>query len=123
MSRSDDRSAGGRGGLNRPAQPTSRHSVRCGDFADEGDPDEEWLVEGFASAEAAQEYARRFVRAQIEDLRREAASPAELAEMYGRWGEYAVTPGFDPGPWVAHCIANPAARKQDTDYAALEPRP
>ncbi|TDH60386.1 hypothetical protein E2C06_22460 [Dankookia rubra] len=121
MSRPDDLSAGGRGGLNRPARDTGRHRVRCGDFADEGDPEEEWQVEGFASAEAAQEYARRFVRAQVEDLRREAASPAELAEMYDRWGEYAETPGFDLAAWVTHCIANPAARKQDTDYAALEP--
>ena len=100
----------------------SRHSVRCGDHADEGDPEEEWLVEGFASAEAAQDYARRFVRAQIEDLRREAGSPEELATMYRRWGEYAVTKGFDLEAWVAHCIANPATRRQDTDYAALEPR-
>jgi hypothetical protein len=121
MSRPDDRSAAGRGGPDRPAKDTSRHSVRCGDFADEGDPDEEWQVEGFASAEAAQEYARRFVRAQVEDLRRAAASPVELAEMYDRWGEYAQTLGFDLAAWVTHCIAHPAARKQDTDYAALEP--
>jgi hypothetical protein len=121
MSRPDDRSAGGRGGLNPPAKDSGRHSVRCGDFADEGDPDEEWLVAGFASAEAAQEYARRFVRAQVEDLRREAASPAELAQMYDRWGEYAETPGFDLAAWVTHCIAHPAALKQATDYAALEP--
>jgi hypothetical protein len=100
----------------------SRHSVRCGDHADAGDPEEEWLVEGFASAEAAQDYARRFIRAQIEDLRREAGSLEELAAMYRRWGEYAVTPGFDAEAWVAHCIANPATRRQDTDYAALEPR-
>ena len=116
------RAAGGSAkGPDRPAKAMSRHSVRCGDFADEGDPEEEWQVGGFASAEAAQEYARRFVRAQVEDLRREAASPAELAEMYDRWGEYAETPGFDLAAWVTHCIANPAARKQDTDYAALEP--
>ncbi|RAI59189.1 hypothetical protein [Roseicella frigidaeris] len=101
----------------------SRHSVRCGDLADEGDPEEEWLVAGFASAAAALDYARRFVRAQIEDLRREAASPEELAAMYRRWGEYAETPGFDREAWVAHCIANPATRRQDTDYAALEPGP
>ena len=49
------------------------------------------------------------------------ASPADLAEMYDRWGEYAETPGFDLAAWVTHCIAHPAARKQDTDYAALEP--
>lgn len=122
MSRPADKGAAGREKAKPPARPATRHSVRCGDFADEGDPEEEWLVEGFASAEAAQDYARRFVRAQVEDLRREAASPAELAEMYDRWGEYAETPGFDLAAWVTHCIANPASRKQDTDYAALEPR-
>ncbi|TCZ53932.1 hypothetical protein [Roseicella aquatilis] len=100
-----------------------RHSVQCGDFADYGDPEEEWVVTGFASAEAAQDYARRFIRAQIEDLRREAASAEELKRLYFQWGEYAGTEGFDSEAWVAHCIANPATRKQDTDYAALEPRP
>jgi hypothetical protein len=49
------RAEGGRGGPARPAKATGRHAVRCGDFADEGDEDEEWLVEGFASAEAAQD--------------------------------------------------------------------
>ena len=101
----------------------SRHSVQCGDFASLGDPDEEWQVAGFASDEAAQEYARRFIRAQIEDLRQTAGSPEELKQMYLRWGEYAATAGLDAEAWVAHCIANPAAKRQDTDYAALEPRP
>jgi hypothetical protein len=97
-------------------------SVRCGDYADFGDPDEEWLVAGFASTAAAQDYARRFVRAQIEDLRSEANSPGELKDMYYRWGEYAVADGLDHTAWVAACIGTPATRKQDTDYAALEPR-
>ena len=98
------------------------HHVRCGDYADFGDPDEEWVVDGFASAALAQDYARRFVRAQIEDLRAEAASPEELQDMYYRFGEYAVADGLDHKAWVAACIGTPATRKQDTDYAALEPR-
>jgi hypothetical protein len=100
----------------------SRFSVRCGDHADAGDPDEEWTVEGFANAEAAREYARRFIRAQIEDLRGDAASPEELREMYDRWGEFAHTEGLDHDAWAAHCIANPAGRKADTDYMTLEPQ-
>lgn len=99
------------------------HAVQCGDFAAFGDPEEEWLVTGFPSAEAAQEYARRFIRAQIEDLRRQAGSDEELRQMYLQWGEYAAVEGFDSAAWVAHCIAHPAAKRQDTDYAALEPRP
>ena len=99
----------------------SRHSVTCGDFAHWQDPEEEWVVSGFTSAEAAAEYARRFIRAQIEDMRREATSPEALHALYLDWGEYAATPGFDSQAWVAHCIANPATRKAETDYAALDP--
>ena len=99
------------------------HSVLCGDFAAFGDPEEEWQVTGFASAGAAQDYARRFIRAQIEDLRRQAGSDEELRQMYVQWGEYAATEGIDSAAWVASCIANPATKRQDTDDAALEPRP
>ncbi len=98
------------------------HSVLCGDFAHYQDREEEWEVTGFASAEAAAEYARRFIRAQIEDLRAEAASPEVLRETYYAWGEYAATEGFDARAWVEHCIANPARRRAETDYAAMEPR-
>jgi hypothetical protein len=97
----------------------SLHAVRCGDY---GDPEEEWTVEGFADAAAAAEYARRFIRAQIEDLRAETGSAEELREMYRSFGEYARTPGFDHEAWAAHCIATPASRKAETDYLALEPR-
>lgn len=97
------------------------HRVLCGDFAHYQDPEEEWEVAGFASAAAAQEYARRFIRAQIEDLRRAAPEPVELRKTYLAWGEYAATAGFDAQAWVEHCIATPATRRAETDYAALEP--
>jgi hypothetical protein len=97
----------------------SLHGVRCGDY---GDPDEEWIVEGFPGAEAAADYARRFIRAQIEDLRAETGSAEELRQMYFRFGEYAFAAGLDHDAWVAHCIAVPASRKAEVDYAALEPR-
>lgn len=96
-------------------------TVLCGDFAHYRDPEEEWEVAGFASPEAAAEYARRFVRAQIEDMRAEAASPEELLRMYVTWGEYATTAGFDIRAWAEHCVATPATRRSETDYAALEP--
>ena len=97
------------------------HSVLCGDFAHYQDPDEEWSVDGFRTAEAAAEYARRFVRDQIEGLRGEYATPEALRDAYLSFGEYAIAPGFDLQAWLAHCIANPAARKADTDYQALDP--
>ena len=95
--------------------------VMCGDFAHYQDPEEEWVVTGFTSAAVAQEYARRFIRAQIEDLRGQAESQAALKEMYFSWGEYAATEGFDSAAWVDHCIATPASRKAETDYDALDP--
>ena len=100
----------------------TRHAVRCGDYADFGDPEEEWTVEGFPSPEAAAEYARRFVRAQIEDLRAEAGTAEELKTMYFRFGEYAFAAGLDHEAWVAHCIGNLAGRKAEVDYAATEPK-
>lgn len=98
-----------------------KHRVLCGDFAHLGDPEEEWEVGDFASAAAAQEYARRFIRAQIEDLRRDIPDAAELRHTYLTFGEYAATEGFDSAAWVEHCIATPATRRAETDYAALEP--
>ena len=97
------------------------HLVRCGDYGAWGDPEEEWQVAGFPGAEAAAEYARRFTRAQIEDLRPQAEDGEALRAMYYSWGEYAFAEGLDHGAWVEFCIANPATRRQDTDYDALEP--
>jgi hypothetical protein len=97
------------------------HRVLCGDFANDRDPEEEWEVAGFASAQAAQEYARRFIRAQIEDMRRDAPDPEALRQTYLAWGEYALAEGLDLRAWMEHCIATPATRRSETDYAALEP--
>lgn len=97
------------------------HGVRCGDHGTAGDPEEEWEVVGFPGPEAAAEYARRFIRAQVEDLRPQAEGAEALRAMYHRWGEYALAEGLDHDAWVAFCIANPATRRQDTDYDALEP--
>ena len=96
-------------------------TVTCGDFAAEEDEDGEWEVAGFGSAAAAQEYARRFIRAQIEDMRRETPDPAELQRTYLAWGEYALAEGLDAAAWVKICLETPATRKAETDYAALEP--
>ena len=99
----------------------STFAVLCGDFANAMDPDEEWTVEGFRSEEEAAEYARRFVRDQVEHLRAEYADAEALKQAFMMFGEYAIAPGFELAAWLDHCIANPAARKADTDYQALDP--
>ncbi len=98
-------------------------TVHCGDFASEEDEDDTWEVEGFSTLATAQEYARRFIRAQIEDLRDEAETSAALKEIYLMWGEYAAAEDFDSAAWVDYCIAHPASRKAETDYDALDPNP
>jgi hypothetical protein len=97
------------------------HAVLCGDFAHYQDPDEEWSVEGFRTAEAAAEYARRFVRDQVEALRAEYATPETLRDAYLAFGEYAIAPGFELKAWLDHCIATPASKRADTDYQAIDP--
>ena len=99
----------------------STFQVLCGDFAHYQDPDEEWSVDGFRTEEAAAEYARRFVRDQVEHLRGEYPDPEALRGAFLMFGEYAIAPGFALKPWLDHCIANPATRKADTDYQALDP--
>lgn len=97
------------------------HRVRCGDHAAGDDPDAVWIVDGFRTLAAAQDYARRFIRAQIEDLRADTAGPEALREQYFLWGEFAEAEGLDHRAWAEHCIANPARVRADTDYEALEP--
>ncbi len=97
------------------------HAVLCGDFAHYQDPDEEWSVEGFRTAEAAAEYARRFVRDQVEALRAEYATPEALRDACLAFGEYAIAPGFELKAWLDHCIATPASKRADTDYQAIDP--
>ncbi|WP_291296476.1 hypothetical protein [Elioraea sp.] len=95
--------------------------VSCGDFFHFMDTDEEWTVEGFQTAEAAREYARRFIRSHIERLR--TPDPVEHHSQYMSFGEYASAGGFDSSEWVAWCIASPATRPEHTDYLALDPTP
>lgn len=97
------------------------HSVLCGDFAHYQDPDEEWSIDGFRTAEAAAEYARRFIRDQVEGLRPEYPEAAALEQAFLSFGEYAIAPGFELKPWLAHCIATPATKRAETDYQALDP--
>lgn len=99
----------------------STFQVLCGDFANYMDPEEEWTVDGFRTAEDAAEYARRFIRDQVEHLRPQYPEAEALRNAFMMFGEYAIAPGFELKPWLDHCIANPAARKADTDYQALDP--
>lgn len=99
----------------------SGFQVLCGDFAHYQDPDEEWSVDGFTTADAAAEYARRFVRDQVEHMRAEYPDAEALKAAFMMFGEYAIAPGFEFAAWLDHCIANPATKRADTDYQAIDP--
>ena len=88
------------------------HAVRCGDYAGSAIRMRNGRWSGFPNAEAAAEYARRFVRAQIEDLRGRS--------RHRRGIERHVLPlrriclrrrASTMTAWVAHCIATPASRR------------
>lgn len=98
---------------------TQTWRVACGDFFNYMDPDDEWTVDGFQTAEAAREYARRFIRAHVERVRQ--AGAEETRSQYYSLGQYASAKDLDTAEWVLWCIANPATRPEHTDYASLDP--
>ena len=95
--------------------------VRCGECLECNDPDREWIAGDLAATEAAVEYASRFVLSTVERLRQEGTDPDPLHEDFFAVGVYGVSDGFELDPWVAYCIANPAAIEAETDYQALDP--
>ena len=75
-----------------------------------------WEVAGFSTPASAQEYARRFIRAPVEQHRH-----ALVGNTIRHFDGYAGTEGLDSAAWVAFCAGNPATRPDRTDYVALEP--
>jgi hypothetical protein len=93
-----------------------------GDFFHYRDPEHEREIHGFATLEAAQDYARRLIRDSIEEMREPGLSPAEVHARYRMFGEYVIVRGLDTAAWEAHCVANPATLPEETDYLSLDPR-
>ena len=75
-----------------------------------------WEVAGFSTPASAQEYARRFIRAPVEQHRH-----ALVGNTIRHFDGYAGTEGLDSAACVAFCAEYPATRPDRTDYVALEP--
>jgi hypothetical protein len=60
-----------------------------------GEPDGEFLIEGFASCELAREYATCRVRDSIEELRASDQSEEEIRKLWNAYGESACVVGDD----------------------------
>jgi hypothetical protein len=60
-----------------------------------GEPDGEFLIEGFPSHELAREYATRRVRDSIEELRKSDQSEEEIRKLWSAYGESVCVVGDD----------------------------
>ena len=87
-----------------------------------GDPEEEMVISGFPSMEAAREYARRRTRNSVEELRSEAKSPEELRERWFAYGEDCVVIQGDyaGGKELDYFIQHPAT-EAERDWESLTP--
>ena len=82
------------------------------------DEDENTTVEGFATAEAAVEYARRRTRASLEEAR--CADPEATKRAWFDWGEDCLTQGYKGYSELDFFIANPAT-EAECDFTSLQP--
>jgi hypothetical protein len=83
------------------------------------------LVTGFATLEAATEYARRRTRASVEEMRSPGNGPDDVRSAFLRFGEAsAVVAGddriYDARHDLAFFVAHPASA-EESDWLSLEP--
>ncbi len=69
------------------------YSVLIIDMSHYMDGESEYRIDGFPSFELAREFARRWVRDTVEDMREENQSGEELRERWFMWGEDALVLG------------------------------
>ena len=85
------------------------------------DPDDRFLVSGFARREEAEEYARRRVRASIESLRKPGMGIDELHQAWESMGEEVVADGQFMGAMHFTDFAKIPATHTERDYLSLQP--
>jgi hypothetical protein len=99
------------------------YSVLVFDMAHSHDEEGEHVVKGFATEEAAQAYAEARVRASVEELRGENASPGEIRRQWHLYGEDCVVIGgsYRGSENLDLYIAVPAS-PGELDWASMTPR-
>lgn len=88
------------------------------------DKDEETMVGGFKTFEAAREYARRRTRDSVEEERPASTSPKDLHDRWFMFGEDCMVIGgkkYSGEEELDFFIANPAT-PEERDWASLQPR-
>ena len=83
-----------------------------------GEPDGEFLIEGFAGRELAREYACRRVRDSIEELRTSGQSEKEILRLWNAYGENACVEGDDGYPNAIDTWLREIATAEQRDWQA-----
>jgi hypothetical protein len=87
------------------------------------DPDEDYVIGGFPTFELAKEFARRWVRDSVEELRTSGGSKEELRRLWHSFGEDASVIGGEERYAGSHeldfFIAHPATT-QERDWKAIK---
>ena len=85
------------------------------------DADDEQIVRGFPTFDAAKEYARRRTRDSLEELRKPGITPEELRRMWHSFGEdcLVIGGGYAGLSELDFFIANPAT-SEERDWQAAE---
>ena len=94
------------------------YSVRVIEMSHYQDPEGERDYEGFPSVELAREFARRWVRDSLEELRKAGQSAEELREMWFMFGEDAFAHSYKGSDELAYFIDHPASA-QECDWASV----
>lgn len=75
------------------ARLSKKFDVRIHEMSHYADPDEEWVAASFDTFDRAREYARRWTRRSLEELRSKAASNAHLKKLWFGFGDDAYVIG------------------------------
>lgn len=99
------------------------YTVQVVDMSKFGEPDGEQLVQGFTSAEHAEEYAVRRVRASLEELRAANQDPDELRRLWFLFGQDAlvVETEFSGSMAMDRYLLEPAS-PEECDWTSVAPR-
>jgi hypothetical protein len=84
-------------------------------------PESEWTVARFPTVELAEEFARRWLRDSLEELRAQNQTTEELKKQWTLFGDDVVIPevGFVASKNIELYIANPAT-VQERDWKTLK---
>jgi hypothetical protein len=101
---------------------SSSYSVLIIDMSHYMDEESEYRIDGFPSFELAREFARRWVRDSVEEMRERNQSADELRERWMMWGEDAFVIGderYAGSHEMDFFISNPATA-QERDWKAIK---